>query len=460
MSALTTRQQARARLEVMFKSALDRFIPHDELASLRGTKFIDFEEYATQCFNDVIAAAIEERAKVDGFAWSTEDQAGRCPACGYETVYLRKETGQQEYISPHGPVVLKVQHARCRRCDLSFTLQEREWQLPSEAHLTPKALRRVAREAATQSFDKVAVAINEDWELSLDGKQIQRWAGRLGERLCRERDQEQAAFEAGKLNAERHKTPVLLSVQIDGGRVQTCEINPESGSRWREDKVAAITTYLPGNSQDRPEPLVTTHVATMQPAEPFGRLVRTEAEKRGIAYAQQTVLIGDGGNWLDPLFEREFPGCPRIVDWYHAVEHLYDCARALHGSESAETTALAETLKSLLWAGQLPGLLEQLRQVRDAIVSQEKRAVLECNLGYFERHAKHMDYPTYRQRGWPIGSGCVESAVKQFNKRVKGTEQFWQENGAEAILALRALWLSQDERWKTYWRRRPAYALN
>jgi hypothetical protein len=51
-----------------------------------------------------------------------------------------------------------------------------------------------------------------------------------------------------------------------------------------------------------------------------------------------------------------------------------------------------------------------------------------------------MNHPEYRKRGWPIGSGKTEAAVKQFNKRIKGTEQFWSTDGVETILALRGLW--------------------
>ena len=47
--------------------------------------------------------------------------------------------------------------------------------------------------------------------------------------------------------------------------------------------------------------------------------------------------------------------------------------------------------------------------------------------------------------------------MKQFNKRVKGTEQFWSEAGVETILSLRGTWISQDERWERYWATRPAY---
>lgn len=66
-------------------------------------------------------------------------------------------------------------------------------------------------------------------------------------------------------------------------------------------------------------------------------------------------------------------------------------------------------------------------------------------------HAEHMNYPAYRKRGGPIGSGMTEAGVKQFNKRVKGTEQFWHKHGVEPILALRSLWPSDDDRWVPYW---------
>ena len=80
------------------------------------------------------------------------------------------------------------------------------------------------------------------------------------------------------------------------------------------------------------------------------------------------------------------------------------------------------------------------------------------NEGYFQTHRYHMDSPTFRRKGWSIGSGVTESAVKQFNNRVKGSEQFWSVPGVESILSLRALWLSPDERWEQYWNTRPAYS--
>jgi len=99
----------------------------------------------------------------------------------------------------------------------------------------------------------------------------------------------------------------------------------------------------------------------------------------------------------------------------------------------------------------------RLGQVQASDAPEHPRRILAQNVGYFTRHQNHMRYPEYRAKGWPIGSGVTEAAVKQFNKRVKGTEQFWHEETVEPILMLRAAWISQDERWDKYWANRPAY---
>ncbi len=325
-----------------------------------------------------------------------------------------------------------------------------------------------------QSFDSAALALNEDWGTGLDGKQIQRWSEALGRTVQMARDAEACAYERGQRPASVPNAPTLLVIGMDGGRVQTREKQGENGSRWRENKVGAITSYLPGDgTKDHPpQPLVTTYVATMGKTEPFGKLLHVEAERRGLRrdpgrdrQAQTVLVMGDGGNWIDPLSTRERLHDYRIVDYYHAVEHLYDAARAALGKDAPEALALAQQLKDHLWEGRLDAILailqmhaERLGAPKDSDGREHPRRVLATNVGYFQTHRHHMDYPTYRRNGWPIGSGVTESAVKRFNKRVKGTEQFWNVPGVETILALRALWLSQDDRWQTYWSTRPAYS--
>jgi hypothetical protein len=89
---------------------------------------------------------------------------------------------------------------------------------------------------------------------------------------------------------------------------------------------------------------------------------------------------------------------------------------------------------------------------------------------YFPNNQDAMDYPGFRAKGWPIGSGAVEGAVKQFALRLKGSEKFWNlggpgpetededagplQMGAEEMLALCALYHSEDGRWQRHWEQR------
>jgi hypothetical protein len=82
-----------------------------------------------------------------------------------------------------------------------------------------------------------------------------------------------------------------------------------------------------------------------------------------------------------------------------------------------------------------------------------RRVVTEA-LGYVNNHQDKRCYDAYRQAGLPLRSSHGESTVKQINYRVKGTEKFWTEEGAEAILQLRADYLSDEEPREDFWQRR------
>jgi hypothetical protein len=322
----------------------------------------------------------------------------------------------------------------------------------------------VCRESAVQPFERAAQAINEDWQTQLDPKQLQRWAEPVGARMAAERDAEVRRSEAGRPPEAPARPPEIVAVSLDGGRIQMREKSAESGSRWREDKVAAITSYKAGHGDTKPEPLCTTYVATLDGCDAFKKMARVEAERRGLHRAGQVLVLGDGGNWIDPIAEQEFREAERILDWYHACEHLHACARAVHGAETPAAKHLGKKLETGLWNGCVQEVITKLKKLSAQLGSprscdglEHPRRVLANNVGYFEKNAAHMDYPKYRNKGWPIGSGNVEAGVKQFNKRVKGTDQFWQPQGAEAMLSLRASWISQDLRWSRYWSSRPAY---
>ena len=121
MPALTTRQEARQRLFDVARIAIERLVPSDDRVPLRGSTFADFENQSYEVADEIVAAMMEERAKLDRLA--QVDAAGCCPHCGSSRTYLEDKGAavSREIRSPNGPVQVQQQGARCRACDGSFS---------------------------------------------------------------------------------------------------------------------------------------------------------------------------------------------------------------------------------------------------------------------------------------------------------------------------------------------------
>jgi len=63
---------------------------------------------------------------------------------------------------------------------------------------------------------------------------------------------------------------------------------------------------------------------------------------------------------------------------------------------------------------------------------------------YLGNHRNKMNYLEYCRQGLPTTSSLIESQIKEFNYRVKGSEKFWNEDNAEAMLQVIARCLRDD----------------
>jgi len=118
-----------------------------------------------------------------------------------------------------------------------------------------------------------------------------------------------------------------------------------------------------------------------------------------------------------------------------------------------------------VWSGQVATILPELEQRSTALgsppsecVDSDPRKLIFEALRYLKNNADRMRYDHYRRQGLPIMTSAVESVIKQINRRVKGSEKFWSEPGAEAILQLRADYLSETETMSRFWLAREARA--
>ena len=218
---------------------------------------------------------------------------------------------------------------------------------------------------------------------------------------------------------------------------------------------AATTTEKKVDPRTRPELLVRTYVATTGSSGQFGPMVAAAAHERNFTNAAHRAFVGDGSAWIWKLHQQHFPTFEAMVDFLHVLGHLLAAAKAVAPS-AEQRWAWFERWAEACWQGQVGQVIEQLRALQEnlgplpdaaieSLADDDPRKILLQEVGYLERNAGRMDYPRYRQQGLPWTSSHVESTVKLFNRRVKGSEKFWGQSGAESILQLRAAFLSEDD---------------
>jgi hypothetical protein len=234
-----------------------------------------------------------------------------------------------------------------------------------------------------------------------------------------------------------------------------------------DDEAKPLTIFTPAEDKSpphgQPKPLVRTCVASLESSDAFGPMVAAEAQRRNFFAAQARAFLGDGGAWIWTLHRTYFPTFEPIVDFVHVLTHVYLAARAVGGSavtiwERYLSWAMA------CWQGRVSDVLQALSLSLEATPppqdGQEAKPtdpheVIRLTIGYLTNNQTRMDYPRYRREGLPTCSGMVESLVKQFNRRVKGTEKFWNPAQAESILQLRAAYLCEDDRLAKHFSTRP-----
>jgi hypothetical protein len=183
------------------------------------------------------------------------------------------------------------------------------------------------------------------------------------------------------------------------------------------------------------------------PPEEFGRRVQHQARHRGLPQARTVEVLGDGAPWIWNLAQARFPEATLCLDFYHAGEHVWAAGRAHLGEASLEladwTGALLHELRYL----QAQAVVDTLHGVADdyALRGYPKPEGLRQERQYFEGQRSRMPYAQLAAKGWPIGSGAVESACRQKQLRFKRCGQFWTPRGAGHLGAL--LQARHNHRW-------------
>ena len=192
-----------------------------------------------------------------------------------------------------------------------------------------------------------------------------------------------------------------------------------------------------------------SYFSRLTTAETFTQVALVETHHRGLENATQIAAVMDGAEWLQTLVDYHCPQAVRILDFAHAAQRISEIGQALWGQASAAATDWTQTWTHRLKHEGPQPLLVELRQLQLHAPDNE---VLRRNLAYLEKRQPQLQYPRFREQGWPIGSGMVESANKLVvEARLKGAGMHWQRTHVNPMLALRNLVCS--DRWAQAWPR-------
>lgn len=245
--------------------------------------------------------------------------------------------------------------------------------------------------------------------------------------------------------------PDVLQVSVDGAFV------PLVGGAWAEVKTLAV-----GEVVLRPDPAEPDHLlpqatalsyfSRLADAETFTRLATSELQRRGIDQARVVVAPLDGAEWEQGFLDTHRPNAVRILDFPHAVEYLTKAAHVVWGADTPATTAWLQQQAHELKHGSAHTVLGALARLPVATAPQPVAAAEQrtTSLQYLTKRLDQLQYATFQQQGYPIGSGCVESANKLVvEARLKGSGMHWAREHVNPLVALRTALCSG--RWGEAW---------
>jgi hypothetical protein len=325
-----------------------------------------------------------------------------------------------------------------------------------EVGYTPALARLLCLEGADESsYQKAEAHLAETGGIGVSARQIQRVVQRIGSKA-----QAWQEREVQPAQCERSEAPVFyVSADGTGAPMRPEELagrrGKQAGGKAKTRQVYLGCVFTQHRLDEEGHPVrdweSTTYVSSLEAIDEFGPMLRREALRRGMGPARKVVLLIDGAEGLAHMGALCFKDAVQIVDFFHALEHAGEVLRALLGSkEHPEYELRLRRWADRLLEDEVELLVTKARHEASAL---GRAAAVEEELGYFVRNVARMQYGTFRQQGFFIGSGVIEAGCKTvIGARCKQSGMFWSVPGAGNVLAFRCIHASR--RLGAFWKYR------
>lgn len=257
--------------------------------------------------------------------------------------------------------------------------------------------------------------------------------------------------EAARLEKEgfdETEAPERLVLSADGSFIHL------TNGEWREIKGMAVGEFETERAAEGKEEAVRTrnlsYFTRSYRAREFEYFALAELARRGLDKAETVVAVTDGAEWLQRFIDYHCPQAVRIIDFAHAVGYVAEAGRAVWGEDTEAFASWFTRSRHQLKHQPPQRTLAELRLLQPKAKQDEQAAVLDSAQLYLQRRLEMIDYPYFQRRGYPIGSGSVESAHKQVvQRRFKQAGMRWAPQNVDPLLALRDLIC--NKRWSEGW---------
>jgi hypothetical protein len=293
-----------------------------------------------------------------------------------------------------------------------------------------------------QTVGQIAISKSSIWQ------RVERWGKAM---QAVETRQQVKAYELEEPRPhDPNRSLGKMGVAMDGTMVHIV------GEGWKELKVGCVFEIGTRVEQDpqtqEAVPLGSAvnnrYVAHLGEPETIGQQIWAEARQRTWMEVEDSLAIGDGATWIWNLVSEHFYASHQLVDWFHATQHLAEAARILYDEGISKNRTWYHRWRQQLYLGHGRKLVTALK--RQATLQPDKSEPILQQAGYFQNNLKRMNYLEMRMEGYPIGSGMVESAAKQYKDRFCGAGMRWGRPGAERLIPVRSAILSKrfDKTWR------------
>lgn len=418
----------KARLMAEAEEAIDKLLAGR--SDKEGLKLSDIEQLVRTAGQRVMEQFTQELVEEEG--QRRDDRI--CPECGRKMRAKGRKT--RHLVTETGEVVLNRVYYYCRSCRQGFFPLDRRWDLNESAY-SPGIARQMVwvsgllpYSQAREVFARIGHRRIPTWSI---WKQTQHYGARL--KAYVDRQQEHVGMERIVLPPPGCDHTQRKGISMDGGRVH---IRNEG---WKEFKVGTVFDIDLRLERDprthdlveRPHGIDMAYTAVLGSADTFSPLLWALAWRHGVPTAAESSVTADGAEWIWRLAADLFPDSIQIVDWYHACEHLAAAAKALHPDDDVAAQRWFRQRCTDLYKGEIHKITMRL-----------DTAGLPEHAGYFHTHQRRMQYQACLEEGYPIGSGTVESGIKQFKGRLTGAGMRWSRAAAENMLVIRGAVMAQD----------------